>query len=76
MRMRHFLQLFPVVAAMLLVVGTRTPARAQEGLRCFNGLRQCYGFAARKDDFWDMWAAGLECEIDFAACVRQEIVGR
>lgn len=42
---------------------------------CFLDLEACYYRAARLDSWVDRWLAGLDCELDFAACIRQRIGG-
>ena len=61
-----------VSAAILLVLGSETPAQAEEQ-HCFESLRDCYGRAAGRDGFWDRTAAGLDCELTFVDCVRRAV---
>jgi hypothetical protein len=42
---------------------------------CTSTLGDCYTAAAKIDSFWYRWAAGLECELDYAECVRMMLVG-
>ena len=42
---------------------------------CAGDLLDCYGRAARIDSFWYRTAAGLDCEFDYADCLRQRVVG-
>ena len=68
------LQFLPVFLAAVLLVSDSRPAFAEA--RCFESLRDCYGRAATREGFWDMWAAGLDCELDLVDCVRRAILGR
>jgi hypothetical protein len=67
------LWMMPIVLTALFVFTGAKPARAEA---CFQDLRDCYGRAAMRDAWWDRWAAGLDCEVDFADCVRRQVVGR
>jgi hypothetical protein len=71
---KRFVQLTPVIAALALVMIADRPVAAQGG--CFQGLRECYFRAANINNFWDMWLAGIDCELDFADCSRRTIIGR
>jgi len=64
----------PVLAALLLVLGDSQPAAAD--VQCFQRLRVCYFQASLKADIWEMWAAGLDCELELVDCVRRAIIGR
>ena len=48
------------------------PAFAQG---CTRGLLDCYAQAAKEDSFWYRWADGLDCELQYAGCVRRVLVG-
>lgn len=54
-------------------LATPRPARA-EGGGCTTQLMDCYVAAAKIDDFWYRTAAGIDCEIDYAACVRDHLL--
>lgn len=43
---------------------------------CTTTLAECYEAAAKVDNFWYRWAAGLDCELDYAECVRIKVTGR
>jgi hypothetical protein len=43
---------------------------------CTTTLAECYEAAAKIDNFWYRWAAGLDCELDYAECVRIKVTGR
>jgi len=77
MRIRptRFLQLAAVAAAFAFVLGSGTRARADEPT-CGQSLRDCYGQAATRQSVWDMWLAGLDCELTFTDCARQAVIGR
>ena len=42
---------------------------------CTTDLADCYTRAAKIDSFWYRWAAGLDCELDYAECVRIKLIG-
>jgi hypothetical protein len=50
-------------------------AAADPGSGCTTTLADCYEAAAKIDSFWYRWAAGLDCELDYAECVRVKLVG-
>jgi hypothetical protein len=50
------------------------PAYAMSG--CTTTLAECYEAAAKIDSFWYRWAAGLDCELDYAECVRIKLTGK
>lgn len=58
-----------VVLAGLVAV----PRSAMAG--CTVQLAECYEAAAKIDSFWYRWAAGLDCELDYAECVRIKLIG-
>ena len=62
-----------LLATLLLagVVFTPAPARASS---CTSGLLDCYGTAAKIDDFWYRTAAALDCELDYAVCLRDALL--
>jgi len=72
---RRLSWVIPVLCALLLVLSDSKPAAAQEA-QCFQNLRHCYFRAALKESFWEMWAAGLDCELEVVDCVRRKIFGR
>ena len=43
---------------------------------CTTTLADCYLAAAKIDSFWYRWAAGLDCELDYAECVRIKLTGK
>jgi len=71
---KWLLKVAPVVVAFVVVLGSSRPALAQ--FRCFETLRDCYGQAAMRQSVWDMWLAGLDCELNFADCTRRALIGR
>jgi len=71
---KHAFRLAPVFIVVLVVVGAGTPAFAQA--RCAQTLRECYGRAATRQSVWEMWAAGVDCELDFVECARRVVVGK
>jgi hypothetical protein len=53
------------------IVFAPSGARAESG--CTTRLMDCYTAAAKIDDFWYRTAAGIDCEIDYAGCVRDKL---
>lgn len=72
--LKRLLRFAPVIAAVVFVLSDAKPAAAAG--RCFETLRDCYGQSATRYSIWDMWLAGLDCELDFTDCVRRAIIGR
>jgi hypothetical protein len=71
---KQFVRTVAVLVAALVMLGEAKPAQAAT---CFADLRDCYGMAAaRQGGVWDMWAAGLDCELTFTDCARRAIIGR
>jgi len=64
--------LLSAALAIPAIAGMPQPAFAQ---RCATDLLDCYGRAAKIDNFWYRTAAGLDCELDFAECVRVKLFG-
>jgi hypothetical protein len=69
-----------IVLLLFLVIGMSafsTPALAfdekEDG--CATTLLKCFEEAAKIDDFWYRWAAGIDCELDFIECARIKIWG-
>jgi hypothetical protein len=60
-----------VVLSGLLAI----PRSAMASKGCTTSLANCYSAAAAIDSFWYRWAAGLDCELDYAECVRIKLVG-
>jgi hypothetical protein len=57
----------------VLTGGVAAPRPAMAG--CSMDLLDCYTRAAGIDSFWYRTAAGLDCELDYADCLRQRMVG-
>lgn len=62
-----------LMAALLLGGLAAAPRPAMAG--CTTDLADCYEAAAKIDSFWYRWAAGLDCELDYAECVRIKLIG-
>lgn len=62
-----------LLTAIVLVGAMAIPRSALAG--CTTNMASCFEAAARIDSFWYRWAAGLDCELDFAECVRIKLVG-
>jgi hypothetical protein len=61
-----------MVAVIAGFVSAPRPALAQT---CTRDLLDCYTRAAKDDNFWYRWADGLDCELQYAGCVRRVLVG-
>lgn len=60
-----------VLIVLVGFLGDAQPALAG----CTTALSDCYVAAAKVDSFWYRWASGLDCELDYAECVRIKLVG-
>ena len=70
---KRLAQLVPVLAVAVMVLADARPASAG----CFIGLRSCYyRVASASTDMYELWLAGLDCELEFTDCVRRAIIGR
>ena len=64
-----------VLFALVVMAGfAASPRPAMAG--CFGDLADCYERASRVDSFWYRWAAGLDCEVDYADCLRRRLIGQ
>ena len=61
---------------VLAGLGAPSSAYAMAAAGCTTTLAECYEQAAKVDSFWYRWAAGLDCELDYAECVRIKITGK
>jgi len=68
----HLLKALPIVALLAVLLTKAQPASA---MACFTDLGNCYQDAANVSSFWMRWAAGLDCELTFISCARQDIIG-
>jgi hypothetical protein len=68
-----------IVAALVTMTLAAKTASAQTtpnpSDQCYSQLGNCYYMAALQNGFWSMWAAGIDCELNFLDCVRRGIVG-
>ena len=62
-----------LLATLLLAGVAFTPAPAQAS-SCNPTLLDCDTAAAKIDDFWYRTAAALDCEVDYAACLRDVLL--
>jgi hypothetical protein len=60
---------------MLIVLAGLVAAPRPAIAGCTTQLADCYEAAAKVDSFWYRWAAGLDCELDYAECVRVKVFG-
>ncbi|HMD34700.1 MAG TPA: hypothetical protein VKH42_07025 [Vicinamibacterales bacterium] len=65
-------RLLPVLAVLMVVIGQAGKASAAT---CTADLVQCYQDAAALDGWFSRSVAGLDCEITFAGCVRETLLG-
>ena len=68
----RLLKWIPVLAVGILVLTDAKPALA---MPCFTNLSYCYVRAALVDGVWMRFAAGMDCELDFASCLREDLAG-
>lgn len=62
-----------MLMTLLVAAGSlMMPARASAG--CTTALLDCYAEAAKIESFWYRTAAGLDCEIEYAGCVREALL--
>jgi hypothetical protein len=64
-----------VVFAAVVLAGLVSVPRPAFAQTCTRNLLDCYGRAAKEDSFWYRWADGLDCELQYAGCVRRVLVG-
>ncbi len=64
----------PLLLFALFLLGDSRPASA--AISCFQDLRTCYVGASNGQDFLDIWAKGLDCELAFVDCTRRALIGR
>jgi hypothetical protein len=64
--LKHLGRVAPVLAALVIAMGSAKPASAEQ---CAQDLVGCYQQAATLDGFWQRAAAGLDCEFSYAGCV-------
>jgi hypothetical protein len=63
-----------ILLALVVLAGfVAVPRTAMAG--CTTDLADCFERAAKIDSFWYRWAAGLDCELDYAECVRIKLIG-
>ena len=67
-------------AVVFLLAGKPSSSWAQtappSSEQCMSNLASCYYWAAAQAGFWLMWAAGIDCELAMADCIRRTIIGR
>ena len=71
---KQLLRIVAVIGAVVFLLSDAKAVAAAGG--CFAQLKECYGSAAGKMDWVDMWLAGLDCELTFTDCTRRAIIGR
>jgi hypothetical protein len=65
-----------LLLAMLLVIpGMAGTPQAVYADGCTTTLLDCYTAAAKIDSFWYRTAAGIDCELEYAGCVRGVLLG-
>ena len=72
---RRFLRLAPAFALAVLLLSHARPVAAEE-LHCFTDLNACFGRAGQIDSWWDRWLAGLDCEVNFFACLERAAIAK
>ena len=67
--LKRLTMLLPVFAALAIVTGRPVSVLAD----CGGELGACYQNAANNGSVWGSWAAGLDCEVAYAACVLTQL---
>lgn len=70
--------LFAVVVLVALVGMPRVNWADEldgDGGGCATDLLDCYNAAAKIENFWYRWAAGVDCELKFTDCTRRMLIG-
>lgn len=62
-----------LLTAIVFAGAVAVPRPAIAG--CTTNLAACFEAAAKIDNVWYRWAAALDCELDFAECVRIKLIG-
>ncbi len=70
--LKRLVRLTPIVATIAMVLAGSRPAQAG----CFMELAACFGRASGATAYWQSVLMSADCELDFASCVRREIIGR
>lgn len=70
--MRKWVFVFMVVAA---VIGDVRSAAAADQARCFSDWWNCQYEAAVEETFWRRTLKGLDCELAFYGCLREQLMG-
>jgi hypothetical protein len=72
---RKGLPFLALVFSLAGVLGEAVPAQAlYSRTNCFQDYYTCMDNAAQLDGFWRRFAAGLDCYVDLAYCVRNVFV--
>jgi hypothetical protein len=61
-----------MAAAGFLLLGQ---PRSIQAMPCFTNLSICYQDAAARNSMWARWAAGLDCDLSFLVCAREDLLG-
>ena len=59
------------LVALVVLVGLAAPPSAMAG--CTTGLLDCFGRAAKVDNFWYRTAAGVDCELEYIGCAGRTV---
>jgi len=63
-----------ILFSVFMLTGFVAAPRPAMAVGCTTDLLDCYTRAAKVDSFWYRSAAGLDCEIDYAGCVRRRLL--
>jgi len=69
---KRLIKWIPVLGLAVLSLANAQPAFA---MPCFTNLTSCYFRAAIFDGAWMRFAAGMDCELDFVGCLREDLAG-
>lgn len=66
-----------MILALVVAAGTLVSPRSAMAMAssCTQDLLGCYARASQIDSWLDRWAAGMDCELDYAGCVGSVISG-
>jgi dissimilatory sulfite reductase (desulfoviridin) alpha/beta subunit len=73
-RFTRFALRFAVLAVVLTATSTSLHATTNQS-GCATGLIHCYNTAANLSDWISRSAAAFDCQVDFAGCVRNALLG-
>jgi hypothetical protein len=64
-----------MVVALVVALGALASPRSAMASTCTQDLLGCYARASQIDSWLDRWAAGMDCELNYAGCVANTVTG-